>query len=117
MTKDQVAEWALTHGFTWAEDNVLVTPYKDTEIHIILRTREIKVTITKDGQEHRLGGGHPSHMFIDDDGVLQGAGLSNSFLARFCRAIEDVPPWYPDAVVDKVRAAFFPDELPPSPSP
>jgi len=103
MTMADVADWAISRGFVWVGGRVLSIPYKDGAVCLELMARNLRVVARCRGRETRLSTVSPSRLHIDADGVLQGAGLSNSFLQR-CHSAADVPPWYPEAAAAKARA-------------
>lgn len=119
LTQQDIADWALDHGFSWVQGAgpepgaVLAVPYKGGEIRIVFLKRDIQVLACHDGQEQRIGRGRPGshYLFIGHYGVLEGVGLSNSFLMR-CREAADIPPWYPEEARAEIAAALFPDPQP-----
>lgn len=104
LTMGQVAEWAIGRGFSRRDGDMLAISFGGAEVILTPMTRNLRVTLRRGEQETLLASVPPARLFIDEDGVLQGAGLSNSFLMRFCRSADDVPPWYPEPAAVKVRA-------------
>lgn len=102
LTVEEVAGWALERGFVAAGERVWSCPYKDGEVRIAALARNLRITFVRGRNEMRLATVPPSRLRIDEDGLLQGAGLSASFLQR-CRCAADVPPWYPEEAAARAR--------------
>jgi hypothetical protein len=116
MTLDEIKDWALEHGFSDDGNGRLSQPYGDTVISIEVLRRNVRVFQSRGEQEVKLISGHPGHAFVNEHGVLEGIGLSASFLARCDRGPGSVPPpWMGQDYLDAVGWGGEP-AAPPAPA-
>jgi hypothetical protein len=78
-----VEEWALAHGFQKARDTLLFAPYGEGRVHIEFLARNIRVSSVWGKHNQRLITTHPKRLHIDENDMLQGAGLFSRFYSSY----------------------------------
>jgi hypothetical protein len=96
MTMDEIRTWALEHGFTADGPSRLVAPWRGIEVEMTFLRRHVRVSMSKAGLTQAIGTFHPVHARLDEHGMVEGIGLSASFLERM-RPGDEKPVWLPDA--------------------
>ena len=111
MTKEEVGTWALERGFVQRQAPegcaMYLAPYKDGFVCLELLARNVRMTMlerTPSGTPvvRRHATTHPKNLFVNEDGMLEGIGLSTSLVMSF-RTDADIPAWYPPAYAAKAR--------------
>ena len=93
MTRDEITEWALTHGFSQVGDGVLLAPYGEGDVRIAFSERTVKVTAHVGTESQRLASCHHGRVSVDRWGMLSGVGLVSTFAAGVDRGAP-VPVWF-----------------------
>jgi hypothetical protein len=88
---EEVEKWALAHGFKKTSDNVLTAPYGEVSVQIELLIRDIRVSMVSGEQVQRLITAYPGHLHIDENDMLQGAGLFSRFYTNYRDDYRDDP--------------------------
>lgn len=111
MTKDEIFAWAESRGFSLNEaGNEMSIPYREAQIVLRAIKRSLKVILRYEDGELRLATVTPSSpaIHINEDGMLEGIGLSTSFVQRFCPDLEKpgrMPPWFTEGYANKMLEA------------
>ena len=100
ITAKDVADWALRNGFSQTSRNAFTTPFRDGYVQISFQDTLVFVDAAFDGRQGRLGSGELSGLFIGDDGVPHGIGLTSPSLLAGCRSVPEIPKWFPDHLVE-----------------
>lgn len=78
-----IEDWALTHGFQKMPDNKLSAPHGDGSVIIEFLARDIRVSAVRGEHSERLITAHPKQLRVDENGMLQGAGLFSRFYTSY----------------------------------
>ena len=100
-----IREWALTNGFAVENgDGRLVAPYGDAKVVIEFLERTFRVAMEHGDHRRVLASPMPSQTQIDDNGMLQGAGLFTYFYTLYFDMGEDgiLPVWFNGKVAEMV---------------
>jgi hypothetical protein len=98
MTMQRVVDWALSRGFARGGDGALRAPWREgVAVRIEPLARTVRVSLEgADGSAARIGTFNPRRAFVNEQGMLEGIGLSASFASR-CRSPDELPSWWPEA--------------------
>jgi len=103
MTKEEVKAWALDNGFTERPDGRLATDHDGTVVAIEFTGRNVRVLQTLGDKHRTIISAHPGHAHVNEFGVLEGLGLSASFLTSSHGKTDAVPPpWMPQGYLDAI---------------
>ena len=101
MTHDEIREWALEHGFERTQHGTLEQAYASTVVSIAMEGSRVRVTQRMGDAERKIVSTDARNAFVNEHGVLEGLGLSASFLAGCDRGPGSVPPgWMPQSYLD-----------------
>ena len=96
MSRNEIEDWALANGFIRFGE-LLAADYGSARVEISFEGRWVKSRILQGVESHQLGRSRYSGIIhVNDAGVLEGLGLSASFLAVVDRT-GVVPVWFTDA--------------------
>ncbi len=101
-----IEAWALRHRFEKVRNNLFQAPHGDSRVQIEFLTRDIRVSTVWGEHVQRLITANPKQLHIDENDMLQGAGLFSRFYTFYrddCRERPDqalMPVWFGE----KVRA-------------
>lgn len=100
MTRDEIRDWALAHGFAQGDrTGLLVCPYRGASVTLDFLGRGIRVSVESEGGTRRLGTFTPGPgIQLNDHGVVEGIGLSTGFAFRYVAQDpgSEPPPWMPE---------------------
>lgn len=97
LTYQDIEGWAFANGFSVDEkDGRLKAPYGEAEVIIEPLDRDFRVVMEHAGHRRVLVTVSPSKTHLDDNGMLQGAGLFTYFYTRYFDEGEDglLPVWF-----------------------
>lgn len=101
---EAIEKWALAHGFVKTSDHLLTAPYGPGSVQIEFLIRDIRVWAVCGDHKQRLITARPGQLHIDENEMLQGAGLFSRFYSRYrddFREKQDdaiMPVWFSDKV-------------------
>jgi hypothetical protein len=101
---DELRAWALRRGFAANDQGVLVAPYGDIEIHIVVKKNDITVGKVWQGKMNILAKGpilKDVLLYLDQFDMVHGIGLFTRFYSDF-RETGERPVWFSDALVKYV---------------
>lgn len=96
-----IEDWALSNGFSIdMRDGRLKAPYGEAEVIIEPLARDFRVVIEHGDHRRVLITATPSKTHLDDNGMLQGAGLFSYFYTRYFDDGDDgvLPVWFNEQV-------------------
>lgn len=115
MTIDDVKRWAADHGFRNAGASAMAAPYGDLTVRMTFLRHRVRVEVLRGGACAPLGTYSPSGTcHISEHGMLEGMGLSASFISRFVGETGEKPVWMSD---DYFRAVTGRGDEPALPGP
>ncbi|MCS4089212.1 hypothetical protein [Rhizobium sp. BK176] len=97
LTYKAIEGWAQSNGFSIdSSDGRLKAPYGEATVVIEPLARDFRVVIEHGDYRHRLITATPSKTYVDDNGMLQGAGLFTYFYTRYFDNGDDeiLPVWF-----------------------
>ncbi|TLX16548.1 hypothetical protein [Rhizobium sp. MHM7A] len=101
-----IEDWALAHGFHQTPDNNLSARHGEGSVLIEFLSRDLRVSAVRGEHHQRLITAHPKQLHIDENDMLQGAGLFSRFYTSYRDDHRErpesalVPVWFGE----KVRA-------------
>lgn len=99
-----IGAWALRRGFQENDDGMLVAPYRESEIQLVLTDKSLKTTWVANGEVIWKLNGRMSVLFIDQFDMLHGAGLFSNFYSLF-RENGVRPVWFSDELITTMEKA------------
>jgi hypothetical protein len=99
-----VEDWALRHGFEKVGDKLFSAPHGDGKVQIEFLTRDIRVSTVWAEDVQRLLTANPKQLHIDENDMLQGAGLFSRFYTHYREDYRErpdqalMPVWFGEKV-------------------
>jgi hypothetical protein len=94
-------DWALRRGFVENQNGVLVAPYGDVDVRIIIKKNNITVEKVRQGKVSILVEGPVGKdvlLFLDQFDMVHGIGIFTRFYTAFQKTGVR-PCWFPDGLV------------------
>ena len=99
-----IKDWALRNGFEKTAENLFSAPHGDGKVQIEFLTRDIRVSTVRGEDVSRLLTANPKQLHIDENDMLQGAGLFSRFYAFYREDYREhpeqalMPVWFGEKV-------------------
>ena len=86
-----VEDWALSHGFEKVRHKLFSAPHGDGKVQIEFLTRDLRVSLVWGDNVRRLITANPKQLHIDENDMLQGAGLFSRFYTIYREDYREQP--------------------------
>jgi hypothetical protein len=110
VTLDELRTWALGHGFAAAGPSTVAAPYRDATVSLTFLRRDVRVEIA--GTQGRIPIGtfriNNGIAHINEHDVVEGIGISASFLSAFVGYDGPKPIWMTDAYFESATKNSLP---------
>lgn len=107
MHPDDIAEWALTHGFRKTGHAAYSSWHNGYEYQILLRRDRFLVNrLHPSGYRDNHSNSSYEHVWINEQGVLD--CLVEAFVREMWHDDAEPPPWFTDEMVEHAREVMIP---------